>query len=44
MEQEDVIIKYHEGKTCHRGINETNNKLKRQYYFKNMKEIIMRFM
>jgi hypothetical protein len=40
QDQIDVIRKYHEGKTCHRGINETYIKLKREYWWNNMKETI----
>lgn len=39
-DQREVILKYHEGKTCHRGINETLMKLKRHYWWQNMKETV----
>ncbi|XP_049879100.1 uncharacterized protein LOC126375998 [Pectinophora gossypiella] len=35
-EQRQIVLKYHESKTCHRGINETLMKLKRVYYWNNM--------
>ena len=37
--QEEIIRNYH-NKSNHRGINETNEHLKREYYFPNMKELI----
>ncbi|CAH2228132.1 jg21786 [Pararge aegeria aegeria] len=39
-EQKAVILKYHEGKTCHRGIKETMTKIKRNYFWHNMQESI----
>lgn len=36
-EQKDLISKYHESVTNHRGIDETYEKLKRQYYWPNLK-------
>lgn len=39
-DQREIVLKYHEGKTCHRGINETIAKLKRQYWWLNMKETV----
>lgn len=39
-EQKDIVLKLHDGKTCHRGINETLNRLKRNYYWKGMKEMV----
>lgn len=39
-EQKDIIMKYHTGKTCHRGINETLTRLKRNYYWPGMKETV----
>lgn len=39
-EQKELVIKYHEGKTCHRGIRETLTRLKRHYWWSNMKETI----
>lgn len=40
QEQNDIILKYHIGKTCHRGIKETFTKLKRNYFWTNMYEKI----
>lgn len=37
-DQKDVILKYHEGKTCHRGIRETLTKFKRYYWWTNIKD------
>ncbi|KAK9738358.1 Integrase zinc binding domain [Popillia japonica] len=37
-DQIDIIRNYHEGKTNHRGINETLKQLQRKYYWLNMKE------
>lgn len=37
-EQKNYVLKYHEGKTCHRGIKETLSRLKRNYYWPNMHE------
>lgn len=39
-DQRRVIAQYHEGKTCHRGIKETLAKIKRNYFWTNMKETI----
>lgn len=39
-DQREIILKYHEGKTCHRGINETLMKLKRHYWWQNMKDTV----
>ena len=39
-EQVTLIKHQHEGKTNHRGINETYDKLKTNYYWKNMKNDI----
>lgn len=39
-DQKEVILKYHDGKTCHRGIKETLTKLKRHYWWANMKETV----
>lgn len=39
-DMKELVKKYHEGKTCHRGINETLAKLKRAYWWSNMKETI----
>lgn len=35
-EQRAIILKYHHGKTCHRGIRETLLHLKRTYFWNNM--------
>lgn len=40
VDQLHVIKQYHEGKTCHRGIRETFNKIRRHYWWNNMKETI----
>lgn len=40
IEQKEIILKYHTGKTCHRGIRETLMKLKRHYYWPRMQEIV----
>lgn len=43
-DEQILFIKFqHEGKTNHRGINETLEKLKRNYYWKNMKVDITNF-
>lgn len=39
-EQKAVVLKYHEGKTCHRGIKETLVRLRRNFYWKNMQETV----
>lgn len=39
-EQKAVIIKYHEGKTCHRGIKETLVRIRRNYYWDKMLETV----
>uniref|UniRef100_A0A0A9YJ44 RNA-directed DNA polymerase n=1 Tax=Lygus hesperus TaxID=30085 RepID=A0A0A9YJ44_LYGHE len=39
----ELIRKYHEGITNHRGIDETHNHLKRTHYWPNMRESIQRF-
>lgn len=39
-DQKNVILKYHDGNTCHRGIRETLAKLKRHYWWANMKETV----
>lgn len=36
-EQTDIIQTYHLGKTCHRGITETYNHIRREYYWPSMK-------
>lgn len=44
MEEQILLIKnHHEGKTNHRGINETLERLKQNYYWKNMKTTITNF-
>jgi hypothetical protein len=40
IEQKRLILLYHEGKTCHRGIKETLKKLSRNYYWPKMKETV----
>lgn len=35
-EQKDIITKYHQGKTCHRGQKETLTRIKRTYFWPNM--------
>lgn len=42
-EQQIAIKNYHEGKTNHRGITETYNKLKQIYYWPNMQKDIQNF-
>lgn len=39
-EQRDIVLKYHEGKTCHRGIKETLVRLRRNYYWDKMQETV----
>lgn len=39
-EQKAVIIKHHEGKTCHRGIKETLVRIRRNYYWDRMQETV----
>lgn len=39
-EQKAVVLKYHEGKTCHRGIKETLVRLRRNYFWSNMQETV----
>lgn len=39
-DQKELVTKYHHGKTCHRGIRETLMKLKRTYWWSNMKETV----
>lgn len=43
IDQRYVIENYHNGKTCHRGINETFNKIRRHYYWANMRDTIAAF-
>lgn len=42
-EQQELIKKYHEGKTMHRGIQETHKQLHRNYHWPNMLLSIQRF-
>lgn len=39
-EQKALILKHHEGKTCHRGIKETLVRLRRNYYWNRMQETV----
>lgn len=39
-EQKAIVLKHHEGKTVHRGIKETMLRIKRNYYWNNMQEMI----
>lgn len=39
-EQKAVVLKHHDGKTCHRGIKETMSRIRRNYYWNNMQEVI----
>ncbi|CAK1598335.1 unnamed protein product [Parnassius mnemosyne] len=39
-EQRAIVIKYHEGKTCHRGIKETLVRMRRNYYWDNLQETV----
>ena len=39
-EQKGIIQEYHVGKTNHRGVNETVDRLKRQYYWINMTQVV----
>ncbi|CAK1583893.1 unnamed protein product [Parnassius mnemosyne] len=39
-EQRAIVIKYHEGKTCHRGIKETLVRIRRNYYWDNLQETV----
>lgn len=39
----EVILKYHEGKTNHRGIEETEQNLKKTYYWPNMRKSIQKY-
>ena len=42
-EQKEILINYHEGKTNHRGILETYQKLKRKYYWPNIFNDIQKY-
>lgn len=39
-EQKEIVLKHHEGKTCHRGIRETMVRIRRHYFWINMQETI----
>ncbi|CAB3221878.1 unnamed protein product [Arctia plantaginis] len=39
-EQREIVLKYHIGKTCHRGIKETTAHLKRTYYWNNLEQTV----
>lgn len=39
-EQEAIVLTYHQGKTCHRGIKETIIHLKRHYFWNNMEQTV----
>lgn len=39
-EQKAVVVKYHEGKTCHRGIKETIVRIRRNYFWNNLQETV----
>lgn len=39
-EQREIVLKYHQGKTCHRGIKETITHLRRTYFWNNMNETV----
>lgn len=43
LKQQEIISKYHEGKTNHRGINECYLALSHKYYWPKMKEHITKF-
>ena len=43
IEEQTTIRNYHEGKTNHRGITETYNKLKQSFYWPNMQKDIQNF-
>lgn len=38
-EQKAIVLKHHEGKTCHRGIKETMVRIKRNYFWHKMQEM-----
>lgn len=40
QEQRAIINKIHDGKTCHRGITETVKRIKRNYFWQNMHEMV----
>lgn len=39
-EQREIVLKYHIGKNCHRGIKETTTHLKRTYYWSNLEQTV----
>lgn len=39
-EQKAIVLKHHDGKTCHRGIKETLVRIRRNYYWENMPETV----
>lgn len=39
-EQREIVLKFHEGKTCHRGIKETIVRIRRNYFWPKMKETV----
>lgn len=39
-EQKAIVLKYHHGKTCHRGIKETVLHIKRTYFWPNMEQVV----
>lgn len=39
-EQREIVLKYHQGKTCHRGIKETLVRLRRNYCWSKMEETV----
>lgn len=43
LNQQDIISKYHEGKTNHRGINETYLSLSQKYFWPKLKESITKY-
>lgn len=43
LQQQDIIQKYHEGKTNHRGINETYLSLYHRYFWPKLKESITKY-
>ena len=42
-EQREILMNYHEGKTNHRGILETYQKLKEKYYWSNIYNDIQKY-
>lgn len=43
LNQQDIISKYHEGKTNHRGINETHLALSERYFWPKLKDSIAKY-